>query len=511
MGKYRVDALIGLGGMGAVYCVEHLGIDRRVAFKILQPNIAMGDEQIERMFEREAKLSGRLRHENIVDVLDAGQTPDGLSYIVMEWLEGHTLEEELAIKPRLGFSRAAFIARQIASALADAHRNQIIHRDLKPGNVMLVKTASRGEIVKVLDFGISKAIGSTAAPVSAIVGTPHYASLEQLTLGETIDGRSDLYSLGVILYRALSGEFPFDSNTLGGLIQQQLTVTPPPLRAIRPETPPALEELVGRMISRNPAERPANAAEVIATLDRIVGGLPDDADLVTNELRQFARTGETTIQRRKTLEEEPTEVIERRTPTAMPAPSPTSAAAKIDYSTVVMPQARTTPVIPVPAPPPARSPLLLGSLAVITLAAGGYGVYRYAGGGGAERAAGVPPVAAIRTPTPIPATPKIATSPITPAPLPRTTPEPKAKPKPTPAPVKTQIPKPAEPPPPTMAQRDFQRAEEHYRSAESFYAQNRFRLAIRESNQALRLNPNHAGALEVRRKALNVMNILRRR
>ena len=135
--KYRIDALVGLGGMGAVYYAYHSGIDRRVAFKILQPNVALSEEHVVELFEREAKLAGRLSHENIVDVNDAGRTDEGIAYIVMEWLEGRTLDEELLRQGRFGFGRAAGIARQIAAALSEAHGKHIIHRDLKPANIML--------------------------------------------------------------------------------------------------------------------------------------------------------------------------------------------------------------------------------------------------------------------------------------------------------------------------------------------------------------------------------------
>ena len=159
--KYRIDALVGLGGMGAVYYAYHSGIDRRVAFKILQPNIALSEEHVVELFEREAKLAGRLSHENIVDVNDAGRTDEGIAYIVMEWLEGRTLDEELLRQGRFGFGRAAGIARQIAAALGEAHRKHVIHRDLKPGNIMLIDSPGGRDHVKVLDFGIGKALGET--------------------------------------------------------------------------------------------------------------------------------------------------------------------------------------------------------------------------------------------------------------------------------------------------------------------------------------------------------------
>lgn len=273
--KYKILALVGVGGMGAVYCAQHLGIDRRVALKILQPNLAIGNEYVMELFTREAKLAGRLTHENIVDVKDAGQTPDGIAYIAMEWLEGRTLDEELASQGRFDFQRAIGILRQIAAALSAAHAERIIHRDLKPANIMLLDTPDGRDQVKVLDFGIGKILSETTAnsPVSALVGTPQYACPEQLTVGGHVDGRSDIYSLGVIFYRLLGGELPFKCSSISELLQLQLTGTPPSLLAIRPETPPEIEALINRMMAKDPAERPQSASELSRLLDRILAEL----------------------------------------------------------------------------------------------------------------------------------------------------------------------------------------------------------------------------------------------
>src|SRR5262245_38123676 len=147
--KYRIDALIGIGGMGAVYSAHHLMINRRVAFKILLPNLALGNEKLLNLFQREAQTSGQLTQEKIVDVKDAGRTPEGLAYIVMEWLEGNTLEEELRGTRQLGFTRIAELLRQIAAALDYAHAHRIVHRDLKPSNIILASLANGREQVKV--------------------------------------------------------------------------------------------------------------------------------------------------------------------------------------------------------------------------------------------------------------------------------------------------------------------------------------------------------------------------
>ena len=281
--KYRIEALVGVGGMGAVYSVHHLGIDRHVALKILQPNIALGNERIIGLFEREAKMSGHLTHENIANVLDAGRTADGIAYIVMEWLEGHTLEEVLSTEGPLSFKRTGEILRQITAALEAAHSRHIIHRDLKPGNVMLIERSDGREQVKVLDFGIAKVISeTTASPVSALMGTPQYASPEQFHLGGQIDGRSDIYSLGIMLYQMLTGALPFDTPSIHELIRLQLTAPPPPIRKLRADVTAALEQLVSRLLAKDPNLRPQRAGEVAVLFERALHCL-DELPLVSNQ------------------------------------------------------------------------------------------------------------------------------------------------------------------------------------------------------------------------------------
>ncbi|MBO0857409.1 MAG: protein kinase [Chloracidobacterium sp.] len=274
--KYRLDALVGIGGMGAVYSAYHLALDRRVAFKILQPNLTLGNARTLDLFEREAKIAGRLAHENIVMVLDAGRTDDDLAYIAMEWLDGHTLEEELRLRGRLSLEQAAEILRQVAAALDAAHAERIIHRDLKPANIMLIRQTDRRVRVKVLDFGIAKILSETAgSPVSSVMGTPHYASPEQFQLRSRIDGRADIYSLGVALFQMLTGALPFEATSMHELIRMHLTESPPPLRKFRPEAPAAVEQLLERMLSKEPEGRPSHVGEIPALFDRALNLAPD--------------------------------------------------------------------------------------------------------------------------------------------------------------------------------------------------------------------------------------------
>ena len=261
--RYRIEALVGAGGMGAVYSAHQLGIDRRVAFKILLPHLALGNERVISLFEREAKTAGHLIHENIAIIYDAGRTPEGIAYIAMEWLDGRTLEAALLASGPLSVEQTSAILRQVCAALEAAHAHHIIHRDLKPANMMLVKRPDGTEQVKVLDFGIAKVISETTdSPVSALMGTPHYASPEQFKLGAPIDSRTDIYSLGVVLYQMLTGALPFNAPSIHELIQLQITAPPPPVRQLRPEVPLAIEQLIDRMLAKKPEQRPHPVSEI---------------------------------------------------------------------------------------------------------------------------------------------------------------------------------------------------------------------------------------------------------
>src|SRR5215831_1045993 len=282
--KYRLDALVGMGGMGAVYFPIHLNTGRQIAVKILLPNLAIGSPRLVELFEREALIVGRLKHENIVDIIDAGRTTGSIAYIAMEWLEGYTLEEEIQWNSPLSLQRVSQILRQIAAALQESHSQHILHRDLKPSNIFLVKRTPGREQVKVVDFGISKLVSDTqGAPVSSMMGTPQYASPEQFRLGENIDSRTDIYSLGVVLFQMLTNSLPFNDTTISALIHKHLNEPPPPLRSLRPDVPPAVEELVGRMLAKQPADRPQRAGDIPDLFDQALGGrrvtVVDDATI----------------------------------------------------------------------------------------------------------------------------------------------------------------------------------------------------------------------------------------
>ena len=271
VGRYRIDRLIGMGGMGAVYMAYQHPLDRVVAIKILQPQLSTLDHRVRQLFVREAQIVARLNHPNIVAVYDAGQTDEDLAYIAMEWLEGHTLDEEISEHRQLNFDKAADILRQISAALEFAHSYGIIHRDLKPQNIMLVGSNDGHQRVKVLDFGIAKILDNKAGSlVSVIAGTPHYMSPEQCKSDGFIDGRSDIYSLGIVLFQMLTGTLPFEGASFHELMHSREGVLPP-LRARRPDAPKAVEDLLNRMLAKSPDQRPRNIGDIPRLFDLALG------------------------------------------------------------------------------------------------------------------------------------------------------------------------------------------------------------------------------------------------
>jgi hypothetical protein len=267
--RYRIDELLGMGAMGAVFRGHQLTLHRDVAIKILHPEL-MQDPQIARRFEREAHSAARLEHPNIVQVLEQGATDDGWKFIVMQLLDGGELAGRLGapLPPAL----AAIWAIQIFGALEHAHANGVIHRDLKPENVFVTHDHEGREIVKLVDFGIAKLVGGpsdTPEPMTKlglVFGTPAYMSPEQAT-GVEIDARTDLYSAGIILYEMLAGAPPFQSTDPVALIRMQVAVDPPPLPA---SVPPALAAIVTRLLAKQRDERYASATEVREDLEAVL-------------------------------------------------------------------------------------------------------------------------------------------------------------------------------------------------------------------------------------------------
>jgi serine/threonine-protein kinase len=262
VGNYRVLELLGEGGMGAVYLAEHPGMGRRAAIKVLHRELAQSEELAARFFN-EARAANAIRHPGIVEIFDLGTLPDGATYITMELLEGQSLAERLRRGP-IPIAAAVDLAGQAASALSAAHAAGIVHRDLKPDNIFLVPDpqAPDHDLVKVLDFGIAKLAvasgpgsGSVRTRTGVVMGTPLYMSPEQCRGTKEVDHRSDIYSLGVILYEMVCGRPPFVSEGHGELIHMHIGEPPPPARAHNPEVPASLEAILMRALTKDPGQR----------------------------------------------------------------------------------------------------------------------------------------------------------------------------------------------------------------------------------------------------------------
>ncbi|HVR02871.1 MAG TPA: serine/threonine-protein kinase [Polyangia bacterium] len=285
-GNYRVLSLLGEGGMGAVYLAEHPGIGRRVAVKVLHKQFT-GDEQLLGRLLNEARAANAIRHPNIIEILDSGMRDDGVPYLVMELLEGESLGGRIRRLGPLPLAEVIAFTLQTASALGAAHKKGIVHRDLKPDNLFVVGTADESgrvevdapnERIKVLDFGIAKLQmpqpgDSVKTRTGTLMGTPVYMSPEQCRGTKTVDHRSDVYSLGIIVYEMLIGRPPFMSDGFGELVNMHLNVPPPSPRATRPEISEQLDAIVLKMLAKNPEDRYPDMASLTSAL-RIAAGPP---------------------------------------------------------------------------------------------------------------------------------------------------------------------------------------------------------------------------------------------
>ncbi len=278
-GKYRVVRHIGAGGMGTVYEGENVLIGRRVAIKLLHAQVASMPEFVER-FEREARAAVRIGSPHICDVLDLGHMPNGDRFIVMEYLEGVSLEDRLEERGKLAPHELAPIAFELLEGLGSMHGAGVVHRDLKPANIFLAKArGGRGETVKILDFGVAKLqpkpgeVGAMTQ-TGAMMGTPLYMSPEQARGARDVDGRSDIYSASVIFYRALTGELPYMAQNLNELLFKIVLEDPRPIRDLAPEVDEAFAEIVHRGLTRDVEKRFPGARafqEAIATWGRAQG------------------------------------------------------------------------------------------------------------------------------------------------------------------------------------------------------------------------------------------------
>jgi serine/threonine protein kinase len=265
LGTYRVLRVLGVGGMGVVFQAEDPGLKRTVALKAMKPALAASDTARKR-FLREAQATAALDHDHIVHIYQVGEDR-GVPFLAMQLLKGQTLEDRLRRENKMPLAEVLRIGREVADGLAEAHQSGLIHRDIKPSNIWLAGDRQR---VKILDFGLARAVADDAhlTQSGTVTGTPAYMAPEQAQ-GQQVDARSDLFSLGCVLYRLCTGEVPFrGANTMATLLAVVQTQPKPP-RELDPDTPPALSELVMRLLAKDPAKRPSSADAVIEAIESI--------------------------------------------------------------------------------------------------------------------------------------------------------------------------------------------------------------------------------------------------
>ncbi len=288
--RYRVLDLIGKGGMGKVYLAEHVALGKRVAVKVLNPAYTHRPDQVKR-FLREAQAASKIGHENVIDVIDFGEMPNGSVFFAMEHLQGEDLGKLLRRSGALPWSRARRILLQICRALQAAHAKGILHRDMKPENVFIIHRNGMRDFVKVLDFGIAKVleenrqVSHTLTQAGALIGTPEYMAPEQVQ-GEAGDVRMDIYALGCIMYQLLTGQLPFSDKTMFGVLSQQVNVRPVPPRQLMPsaDIPPEVEAIILKAMEKDRALRFQTMSELIEGIVAAPRGTPDGRAGTTSNL-----------------------------------------------------------------------------------------------------------------------------------------------------------------------------------------------------------------------------------
>ena len=305
--RVRVERPLARGGMGKVYYGELVRMKRPCAVKVLDPRLASGGDIAEftRRFLLEASIAAKLTHPNVVTIFDYGETADGSCFIAMELLEGRSLSDELKALGLLPAERAIHITRQVARALREAHTIGVVHRDMKPGNIYLVTRDDDEDFAKVLDFGLVK---ETSAPegentqLGQIMGSPRYMSPEQVQ-GKAVDGRTDIYSLGVMLYAMLAGRPPFDKATELSTMMAQVSDPPPPIASVAPDVllPPGLEAVVMKCLAKRPEDRFASMEELITGLKLRPGAMTtaSDSGRLTSPLLMMAPAETPPVQQRR--------------------------------------------------------------------------------------------------------------------------------------------------------------------------------------------------------------------
>ncbi len=304
-GKYRVDKVLGVGGMGVVVLARHIELDERVAIKFLLP-VMLTDTNAVVRFSREAKAAVRIKSEHVARVFDVGRLENGAPYMVMEFLEGSDLSAWLAQHGALPIAQAVDFVVQACVAVADAHALGIIHRDLKPANLFCVRRTDGQLSIKVLDFGISKLTepgsGMSFTQTSAMMGSPLYMSPEQFRSAKSVDARTDIWALGTILFELVTGQPPFSADSVPELAIKIVTESPPSATLVRRDVPPELARVVAKCLEKEPARRYRDVAELAVALspfappaarplvDRVIGILskPGAGELSSQSSRQIA-------------------------------------------------------------------------------------------------------------------------------------------------------------------------------------------------------------------------------
>jgi len=283
-GKYRVRRLLGSGGMGTVYKAENLSIGRTVALKVLHPHLADDGVTLQR-FQREARAAAAVGSRHVVQVVDLGVETQGAPYLVMEYVRGRSLAHHIRLEAPFEPARAARIIGQILVALAAVHARGIIHRDLKPDNILLTKVNGQGDFVKVFDFGIAAFVegawessgGADLTPSGRAMGTPIYAAPEQLTDAGSVDQRSDLHAVGVLLFQTLTGKRPFEAGNFADLCKQIIKQPAPPLSQYLSDPPEGFDAVLARALAKDPADRFPHAQAMLEALVPL-GAHPDASE-----------------------------------------------------------------------------------------------------------------------------------------------------------------------------------------------------------------------------------------
>src|SRR5690349_14183214 len=283
-GRYRLEARIGSGGMSTVYRALDVTLERRVAVKLMNREVATDSDQLER-FRREARAVAQLSHPHIVGVIDAGED-DGRPYIVLEYVEGETLKDRIRRQGRLPIAEAVAYAIEIAHALGAAHARHIVHRDVKPQNVLIDEEGS----AKVTDFGIARTLEEDGLTADGrVIGTTDYVSPEQ-ALGQPVTGQSDLYSLGIVLYEMLTGEVPFKGDNQVAVAMKHVREDVPDVQSRRPELSAALAAVIDTATAKRVEDRYADDAELIADLEDVLAIEAARAGSATGEVTSVLRT-----------------------------------------------------------------------------------------------------------------------------------------------------------------------------------------------------------------------------